>query len=63
MDLFHCCSHHHHSPQLLGFPIQLIGLLAVPYLAIRYLADGGDVGKDVGTYTSTIIKKLPGACM
>jgi hypothetical protein len=45
---------------LLGFPIQLLGLLMLPYLGIRYLVDGGDVAKDVETYTSTITKKLPG---
>ncbi|KAI8462887.1 MAG: hypothetical protein J3K34DRAFT_475724, partial [Monoraphidium minutum] len=45
---------------LLGFPVQLVGLLLLPYLGVRYLVDGGDVSKDVEAYTSTIVKKLPG---
>ncbi|GBF87293.1 tRNA-dihydrouridine synthase [Raphidocelis subcapitata] len=45
---------------LLGFPIQLLGLLALPYLGVRYLIDGGDVSKDAEAYASTITKKLPG---
>ena len=48
------------GPQLLGFPVQLLGLLALPYLGLRYLVDGGDVTKDVETYTNAIVKKLPG---
>ena len=32
---------------LLGFPVQLLGLLALPYLGIRYLVDNKDVGQDL----------------
>jgi hypothetical protein len=47
--------------QLLGFPIQLVGLLALPYFGLRYFVDGVDFSKDLDTYTSAITKKLPGA--
>ena len=33
---------------LLGFPLQLLGLLAAPYLAVRYLVDGESASDDVG---------------
>lgn len=36
--------------QLLGFPVQLIGLLALPYLGIRWYVDGQDAGKDLEEY-------------
>ena len=35
--------------QLLGFPIQLVGLLSLPYLGVRYLADGKDFQDDFKT--------------
>lgn len=45
---------------LVGFPVQLVGLLALPVLGVRYLVDGGDFGKDLETAASSIVKKLPG---
>lgn len=45
---------------LLGFPVQLLGLVLLPYLGVRYLADGGDVAKDVEAAAGSVIKKLPG---
>lgn len=36
--------------QLLGFPVQLIGLLALPYLGVRWFVDGEDAGKDIEEY-------------
>ena len=45
---------------LLGFPVQFIGLLALPYLGVRYLVDGGSVSKDAEAYVDSIVKKLPG---
>lgn len=33
--------------QLLGFPIQLLGLVVSPYLAIKYLVDNGNISEDV----------------
>lgn len=34
---------------LLGFPLQLLGVLMAPYLGVRYLMDGKDIKDDVGT--------------
>lgn len=34
---------------LLGFPVQLIGVLVLPYLAVKYLANGESVIDDVAT--------------
>lgn len=34
---------------LLGFPVQLIGVLVLPYLAVKYLANGESVLDDVAT--------------
>lgn len=45
---------------LLGFPVQLIGVLALPVLISRYVLDGKDVLKDAGDVVSDITKKLPG---
>jgi hypothetical protein len=33
--------------QLLGFPIQLLGLVVSPYLAVKYLMDNGNISEDV----------------
>lgn len=33
--------------QLLGFPVQLVGLLALPYLGVRWFVDGQSAGKDI----------------
>ncbi|KAF6261659.1 hypothetical protein COO60DRAFT_1500622 [Scenedesmus sp. NREL 46B-D3] len=52
-----------HLPALdvvLGFPVQLVGLLALPYLGVRWLVDGNDASKDIEAAAGTIIKKLPG---
>lgn len=45
---------------LLGFPIQLIGVLSVPLLVTRYLIDGKDPVKDAGEAVTDITKRLPG---
>lgn len=37
--------------QLLGFPVQLIGVLSLPVLGMRYLVDKEDIGKDVEKYS------------
>lgn len=34
---------------LLGFPIQLLGLLMLPYLGIKYFVEGDDYTKDAET--------------
>lgn len=52
-----------HLPALdvvLGFPVQLVGLLTLPYLGVRWFVDGGDASKDIEAAAGTIIKKLPG---
>lgn len=33
--------------QLLGFPIQVVGVVMTPVLAVRYLVDKKDAGKDL----------------
>lgn len=44
--------------QVLGFPIQLLGLLALPYLGIRWYVDGQDAGKDIEEYAVSCVKKI-----
>uniref|UniRef100_A0A7S0WZJ5 Cyanobacterial aminoacyl-tRNA synthetase CAAD domain-containing protein n=1 Tax=Chlamydomonas leiostraca TaxID=1034604 RepID=A0A7S0WZJ5_9CHLO len=45
---------------LLGFPIQLIGLLALPVGVVRYVLEGKDVMAEAGDAVSSITKRLPG---
>jgi hypothetical protein len=45
---------------LLGFPLQLLGLLIAPYLAVRYLADGEDWYADASDAADKVIAQLPG---
>eukprot|EP00775_Hariotina_reticulata_P005588 gene5588-5826_t len=45
---------------LLGFPVQLLGLLALPYLGVRWVVDGKDASKDIEDATALIVSKLPG---
>lgn len=33
--------------QILGFPVQLVGLLALPYLGVRWFVDGKSAGQDI----------------
>lgn len=33
--------------QILGFPVQLVGLLTLPYLIVRWTLDGQSAGKDI----------------
>jgi hypothetical protein len=37
----------HLSAKILGFPVQLVGLLALPYLGVRWFVDGKSAGKDI----------------
>jgi hypothetical protein len=37
--------------QILGFPIQLLGLLMLPYLGVRWFVDGESAGKDIEAAT------------
>jgi hypothetical protein len=32
---------------VLGFPVQLVGLLTLPYLGVRWFVDGNDASKDI----------------
>lgn len=32
---------------MLGFPVQLVGLLTLPYLVVRWYVDGNDAAKDL----------------
>eukprot|EP00210_Caulerpa_lentillifera_P005150 g4922.t1 len=45
---------------LLGFPIQLVGVLMAPLLLIRYLVDGQDVTEDTEATLEKITTLLPG---
>ena len=40
-----CCVY---TAQLLGFPIQTIGVLSLPILFTRYFSEGKDVVEDIG---------------
>ena len=46
--------------QLLGFPIQLIGLLALPYLGIKYYVEGEDPKRDAEGVLKKVTSQLPG---
>jgi hypothetical protein len=45
---------------LLGFPVQLLGVLSLPLIITRYVLDGKDAMKDAGDLVSDIAKRLPG---
>ena len=45
---------------ILGFPVQLLGLLMLPYLGVRYLVDNESPSKDVGEAVTKVTKLLPG---
>ena len=45
--------------QLLGFPIQLLGLLTLPYLGVRYYVD--KTSKPADDFSSAAVRHLP-AC-
>ena len=45
---------------LLGFPVQLLGVLSLPLIITRYVLDGKDAMKDAGDLVSDITKRLPG---
>lgn len=45
---------------LIGFPVQLIGLLVTPSLLYRYLKEGKDFSKDFGTELGKLTSELPG---
>ncbi|KAK9824525.1 hypothetical protein WJX72_011092 [[Myrmecia] bisecta] len=45
---------------LLGFPIQLLGLLTAPVLVVKYVLDGEDFTKDAQAISDKVVKKLPG---
>ena len=48
------------SAQVLGFPLQLLGVLTAPILVVRYLLDGKDAVTDVVDTVTDISKRLPG---
>ena len=43
--------------QLLGFPIQLLGLLTLPYLGVRYYVD--KTSKPADDFSSAAVSQLP----
>ncbi|GAB4820684.1 hypothetical protein N2152v2_007730 [Parachlorella kessleri] len=45
---------------LLGFPIQLVGLLALPYLGIKYYVEGEDPKRDAEGVLKKVTNQLPG---
>jgi len=44
----------------LGWPLQTLGLLVAPYLAVRYLKDGEDWYADASDALDKVVKTLPG---
>lgn len=51
---------------LLGFPVQLVGVLILPYLGVKYLVNGDDILTDTGKVvvsTCDIIGDLDGSYM
>lgn len=45
---------------LLGFPIQLIGLLFLPYAVVKYALDDDDYISDIRGASDRVVKRLPG---
>jgi len=45
---------------LLGFPIQLLGLLVLPYLGVRYFVEEKSATEDAKQAVTTVVKQLPG---
>ncbi|KAL3139636.1 hypothetical protein ABBQ38_003952 [Trebouxia sp. C0009 RCD-2024] len=46
--------------QLLGFPIQLFGLLLLPGTIVKYLVEKDDLSEDVRGALNNLAKRLPG---
>ena len=52
-----------HTPGLdilLGGPVQIVGILALPTIVTRYVLDGKDWMQDAGEYVDNITSRLPG---
>ncbi|CAL8467120.1 g6656 [Coccomyxa elongata] len=45
---------------LLGFPVQLIGVAALPYFYVKYVIEGDSLVDDVGAAAKKVTKELPG---
>lgn len=45
---------------MLGFPIQLVGLVYLPYLVLRYTVEKNDVEEDFDQLLGYTAKFLPG---
>ena len=48
--------------QLLGFPIQLVGLISLPVLGVRYLAEGENFQQDAKAAAVGFFSKLVPVC-
>ena len=44
---------------LIGGPVQMLGLLALPGIALKFI-DGKDLAGEAGDYVNSIAKRLPG---
>jgi hypothetical protein len=52
-----------HLPVLnlvIGFPLELLGVISAGVLALRYLKDGGDAEADATALAATLKETLPG---
>lgn len=45
---------------LLGFPVQMVGIISLPILINRYVLESKDVTSELSTEVESIVKKLPG---
>ncbi|EIE26783.1 hypothetical protein COCSUDRAFT_64655 [Coccomyxa subellipsoidea C-169] len=45
---------------LLGFPVQLIGVAALPYFYVKYAVEGDSIVDDLGAAAKKVTKELPG---
>ncbi len=46
--------------QIIGFPLQFLGVVMTPILVARYFLDKKDVGEDVVNQINDLAKRLPG---
>jgi len=46
--------------QVIGFPLELLGVMSAGALALRYLKEGVDPAEDAKTILGTLTNTLPG---
>ncbi|CAL5225357.1 g8160 [Coccomyxa viridis] len=45
---------------LLGFPLQLVGVLSLPWAYLKYVDEGDSIVDDLGSAAKKVTRKLPG---